>query len=272
MTNTDTAPALADRIAREKAAHEDSHIDDALRKWWAVFPHAFTNPSMESLGAFFREELGSIENKLVLELGCGQGDFAVWLLDHGANVFGIDISEFNIKRCREKVSARNVDPARYAFSVMNAHETNFPDKYFDRIVGNGILHHLELPAAMSEVERILKPGAKALFQEPLGESPLLRLYRSLAGIHTVDERPLTRSDLSVLTDQWSVKTRFSGLVTFPVSLFTSIVLRQHPNNWLLRGASHVESLLNDRHILDHWNRFAVLVYGPTRCADPVYSN
>src|ERR1700734_2247494 len=29
--------ALTERVARERAAHEDSHIDDALRKWWAFF-------------------------------------------------------------------------------------------------------------------------------------------------------------------------------------------------------------------------------------------
>lgn len=263
MTQADKAAAIAERIAREKAAHEDSHIDDALRKWWAAFPHAFTNPSMERLGAFFRQELGSVEDKLVLELGCGQGDFAIWLLDQGARVFGIDISEFNIDRCREKAYARHIDPARYTFSVMNAHQTNFPDKHFDRVVGNGILHHLDLLGAMTEIDRILKPEAKALFQEPLGGNPLLRLYRSVAGIHTVDERPLTRSDLSILIERWHVKANYSGLVTFPVSLFTSIVLRHHPNNWLLQGASEVEDLLNSRHVLRHWNRFAVLVYEPS---------
>src|SRR5262249_17820703 len=144
------------------------------------------------------------------------------------------------------------------------HETNFPDKHFDRAVGNGILHHLDLSAAMTEVDRILKPGARALFQEPLGENPLLKLYRSVAGIHTIDERPLTRLDLSTLSERWNVKTKYSGLVTFPVSLVTSLVLRHHPNNWLLRGASAIEDLLNSRHVLEHWNRFAVLVYEPSR--------
>ena len=91
----------------------------------------------------------------------------------------------------------------------------FPISSLNRVVGNGILHHLELPAAMTEVDKILKPEAKALFQEPLGGNPLLRLYRSVAGIHTLDERPLRREDLSYLSEQWSIKTKYSGLVTFP---------------------------------------------------------
>lgn len=258
--NIGKAESIAARVAREKAAHEDSHIDDALKKWWAVFPHVFINPSMTRLSAFYMKELGSIKDKLILEYGCGQGDFALWLIDQGATVFGIDISEFNIKRCQEKARDRKLNPNQYRFMVMNAHETTFPDKFFDRVVGNGILHHLELPEAMREIDRILKPEAKALFQEPLGENPLLKLYRSFAGIHTPDERPLKRKDLGYLSEQWSIRAQYSGLVTFPVSLFTSIVMRPWPANWFLQVATSIEDRLNRRRVLEHWNRFAVLVY------------
>jgi SAM-dependent methyltransferase len=260
MSNANDAEAIAARVAREKAAHEDAHIDDALRRWWATFPHVFTNPSMRGLGAFYTTELGPVQNKTILEYGCGQGDFALWLLDQGATVFGIDISEFNVQRCGEKARARKLDPNRYKFAVMNAHETTFADEYFDLVVGNGILHHLDLTTAMQEIDRILKPGAKALFQEPLGENPILRFYRSIAGIHTPDERPLTRDDLTFLASRWNIKARFSGLVTLPVSIVTSLVLRPYPSNWLLQIATRAEEQLNDRHILEHWNRFAVLVY------------
>lgn len=260
MSNANNAEAIAARVAREKAAHEGAHIDDALRRWWATFPHVFTNPSMRGLGAFYTSELGPVHNKMILEYGCGQGDFALWLLEQGGTVFGIDISEYNVERCTEKARARKLDPDRYKFAVMNAHETAFADEFFDLVVGNGILHHLDLATAMQEVDRILKPGARAIFQEPLGENPLLRLYRSIAGIHTPDECPLTRDDLTYLTGRWNIRTRFSGLVTLPVSIVTSIILRRYPSNWLLQIATQAEKQLNDRHILEHWNRFAVLVY------------
>jgi 2-polyprenyl-3-methyl-5-hydroxy-6-metoxy-1,4-benzoquinol methylase len=260
MNIADSTDAIAARVAREKSAHEDAHIDEALRKWWATFPHVFTNPSMKGLGAFFASELGSVRDKTVLEYGCGQGDFAIWLLDQGARVFGIDISEFNIQLCEEKAKATEIDPSRYTFAVMNAHETTFPDEFFDRVVGNGILHHLDLAAAMAEVDRILKPDGRALFQEPLGDNPLLKFYRTIARIHTPDERPLTRGDLIYLTKSWNMKAKFSGLVTLPFSVITSIILRPYPSNWVLRVASEAEGRLNDHHILEHWNRFAVLVY------------
>lgn len=264
MIKVGNAEAIAARVTRERAAHQDCHIDDALRKYWAAFPHVFSNPSMSSLRTFYRYEFGSIQDKLILEYGCGQGDFAFWLVDQGATVFGIDVSEFNIERCNEKARTRKLDQDRYRFSVMDAHEMTFPDKLFDRVVGNGILHHLDLPAAMTEIDRVLKLGAKALFQEPLGDNPLMRLYRQVAGIHTLDEQPLTRNDLNYLKEKYNVGVKYSGLVTLPVALLTSIVLRPYPNNWLLRATTHVEHHFHRLGVLDHWNRFAVLVYEPGR--------
>jgi len=260
MNITPLNEPVAARVAREKAAHQDSHIDDAVRKWWALFPHVFSNPSMETLHAFYERELGSIRGRRVLEYGCGGGDFAFWLLSQGASVVGIDVSEFNIKRCQEKANIQNFDAGRCSFMVMDAHHLTFPDNSFDLVVGNGIIHHLELSLAMQEVARVLKPGSKALFQEPLGDNPLLRLYRKIAGIHTVDERPLIRADIEYLKTDWKVRAKYSGLVTLPFALLTSIILRPYPNNWLLRSATVLEEWLNDKHILENWNRFSVLVY------------
>jgi SAM-dependent methyltransferase len=255
---------IAARVAREKAAHEDSHIDDNLRKAWAVFPHVFSNPSVAQLQALWSEELGPIQNIKVLDYGCGTGGIATWLLDQGASVFGIDISEFNIERSDKIAQARGFDASRYKFLVMDAHATTLPDAFFDRIVGYGILHHLDLRAAMLEVNRLLKAEGKALFWEPLGDNPLLRLYRLAMGVHTLDERPLTREDLVYLREKWGIRAKYSGLVTLPVALLTSIILRAYPANWLLRAATWIEDLLNDHHVLDNWNRMAMLVYEPNR--------
>jgi SAM-dependent methyltransferase len=119
---------------------------------------------------------------------------------------------------------------------------------------------LDLPTAMKEVDRVLKPGGVALFQEPLGDNPLLKFYRHLARYHTEDERPLSRPELAYLENEWHVLTKFSGLFTMPVAILTSFLLRPFPNNWLLRLASAAEEIANRRRLLRHWNRMAVFLY------------
>src|SRR3546814_15436315 len=77
------------------------------------------------------------------------------------------------------------------FSVDNAEQTSFPDASFDRIGGSGILHHLDLDSAYAEIARLLKPGGRAVFLEPLGHNPLYHAYRDRPPpMRTENENPL----------------------------------------------------------------------------------
>jgi SAM-dependent methyltransferase len=260
QTHNRISAELSARVAREKAAHEDDRIDEVLQRWWGWFPHVFRNPSMKSLNEYYMQELGDVRDKVVLEYGCGKGNFASWLVGLGARVVGIDISEFNIAHCENKFRQQSVNAKRYKFCVMDAHQLQFPDGSFDFVVGNGIIHHLELAIALKEVDRVLRPGGKALFQEPLDDNPLLKLYRWLARFQTNDECPLGHKDLDYLKTNWNIRARYSGLITMPIGVVTSILMRSFPDNWPLRLAARLEEALNGHHVLDHWNRFVVLVY------------
>ena len=51
--------------------------------------------------------------------------------------------------------------------------------------------------ALSELHRVLKPRARALFAEPLGSNPLINLYRRLTPQYrTADESPIVLKDLA----------------------------------------------------------------------------
>jgi SAM-dependent methyltransferase len=260
VTHREINPELAERIAREKAAHEDSHIDDILQNWWSRFPHVFQNPSMQALHAWYEEELGDIAGKVVLEYGCGSGKFATWVYGLGASVIGIDISDYNVANCRKRFEQDGRDPSRYRFEVMDAHALKLPGNSVDFVTGNGILHHLDLQTAFEEVDRVLKPGGKALFHEPLGGNPILKVYRAVSNYQTEDEQPLGPRELDNLRKRWNVKMMFSGLVTLPVAAVTSLIGPKSPNNWLLKAASSLEKPLNKLTFVQDWNRCVLLVY------------
>lgn len=133
--------------------------------------------------------------KAVLDYGCGPGYLTKYLIEHGAaSVTGIDVSDGEIEQARERAEQEGVQD-RTRFMVADAHATDFADDSFDLIVGDSILHHLDMRIALAELRRILRPGGRAVFMEPLWHNPILRIGRALTPTaRTPDEHPLTTRD------------------------------------------------------------------------------
>lgn len=131
----------------------------------------------------------------ILDYGCGRGADAIALVQRGAaHVTGFDVSEAEIAHAREAAAAAGVAD-RTTFLVADAHATGFPDASFDLVRGNSVLHHLDLEPALRELARILRPGARAVFVEPLAHNPLLRAGRAVTPMaRTEDEHPFTVDD------------------------------------------------------------------------------
>lgn len=131
---------------------------------------------------------------VALEYGCGPGSYAFFLRNQGATVHGIDISDVAVQQATQEAAREDLD--RTTFHVMDAEALTFPDDSFDLICGTGILHHLDLDRAFSELARTLKPEGTAVFVEPLGHNPLINHFRARTPqLRTVDEHPLLMSDL-----------------------------------------------------------------------------
>jgi SAM-dependent methyltransferase len=85
------------------------------------------------------------------------------------------------------------------FIAGSAHDMPFPDQSIDVVFGIAILHHLDLDLVSREVRRVLKPGGRAIFQEPVRNSAVIRFLRSLIPYRAPDispyERPLTDAEL-----------------------------------------------------------------------------
>lgn len=140
---------------------------------------------------------GGVAGARILEYGCGPGSQAFYLAGQGAEVTGIDISDVAIAQATERAQAEGV-AKRCRFEVMNAEETSLDDGRFDLVCGTAILHHLDLDAAYAELARLLRPGGRAVFVEPLGHNPAINAYRRRTpALRTEDEHPLLASDLEL---------------------------------------------------------------------------
>jgi SAM-dependent methyltransferase len=78
-----------------------------------------------------------------------------------------------------------------------------------------VLHHLQLPQAFQEGHRVLRPGGRMLFLEPLATNPVIELYRRLTPAdRSPDETPLTQVHVEQLKSIFrQVSLEFFGFFT-----------------------------------------------------------
>src|SRR5206468_11272397 len=81
-------------------------------------------------------------------------------------------------------------------SVMPAESLLYDNDMFDFVLGVAILHHTDVAMVEREIARVLKPGGRALFIEPMAHNPFLRLFRLLTpDRRTPTEQPMTVSQI-----------------------------------------------------------------------------
>jgi SAM-dependent methyltransferase len=142
--------------------------------------------------------LGDVRGRTVVDFGCGSGENSLLLARRGANVIGVDISESLVRLAERRLEVNGLG-GRAQFVVGSAHDLPIKDGAVDVVLGIAILHHLNLGTTSNEVHRILKPGGRAIFKEPVRDSRLLRTVRRLIPYRAPDvspfERPLTLREL-----------------------------------------------------------------------------
>jgi SAM-dependent methyltransferase len=199
------------------------------------------------------KQLGDVRGRRVLDLGCGHGMAAVVLARGGALVTGLELSGGYLAEAKARAEANG---AAIAWVQGDAENLPFADRSFDAIWGHAILHHLDLARAAAEVERVLRPGGRAVFCEPWGGNPVLRWARRRLSYrgkeHTPDELPLRASGLSIL------QQRFPQLEWQGYQLL-GMVRRIYGANLLTRGLTALDGLcLRGIGPLRHWCRYVVL--------------
>ena len=182
------------RIRKEKDFHNKRFASEEDPRKRADKYYSITKRSREYYRSLYVDDC---KNRRVLAYGCGTGGDCFLLAEKGANVTGVDISDVAIDRARRNPESRCHN---LKFHVMNAEKLDFPDSSFEIIYGSGILHHLDLGKAYSELARVLAPNGKAVFFEPLGHNSFINLYRRLTpALRSEDEHPLLLNDLKKAT-------------------------------------------------------------------------
>lgn len=112
----------------------------------------------------------------VLDFACGSGENGVFAAECGSTVMGMDISPEGVVNANLNAKQAGVD-SHCKFEVMDGENMTYADNTFDYGVEYGALHHVDLPAAMKELARVLKPKGEMICIEAMRHNPFIHYYR-----------------------------------------------------------------------------------------------
>lgn len=125
--------------------------------------------------------LHDLDNKKILEIGCGSGAHSALMKRYNADIIAMDISEKRVEAAAAKIASVK----QGAGIAMHGDATILPfqDEQFDIVYSNGVLHHsADTAASIKEIYRVLRPGGTAAVMLYARRSVSTYLYRYPKGI------------------------------------------------------------------------------------------
>lgn len=144
---------------------------------WHKAVHGKEDPKIIKLEDWHKNALSlspSLNKLKVLEIGCGVGDFAIYLANQGANVTAVDFSPIAIAMAIDKSQIQNIN---VQFQVADAQALPFEANTFDLILSCECLEHVPEPQlALTEMMRVLKPLGKLILTTENYSNAILLLW------------------------------------------------------------------------------------------------
>ncbi len=141
---------------------------------WYTTPLGRFVDELETLAVM--ETLQPKSSEIILDVGCGTGNYAIKLAQRGCIVVGIDISEEMLAIARKKCQELNL---RIELLNANAESIPFADNYFDSVVSIATFEFIRNPQkALEEMFRVVKINGKIVVGFINRESPWGELYLS----------------------------------------------------------------------------------------------
>jgi tellurite methyltransferase len=143
------------RTCFEKISMKKSNIDKFNSVYGSSDDYYGLDLRPEFMDYFSRKDCISL---MALDLGCGEGRYAVFLASLGASVVAVDRSSVGIEKLSDKAKKRRLKIDALAMDIA---DFDFSENRYDIIVAATILDHLPqeiLAETVSKIKTALKPG------------------------------------------------------------------------------------------------------------------
>jgi ubiquinone/menaquinone biosynthesis C-methylase UbiE len=232
---------LTDRQKREIDYHREYAASKAAQKLvpvnFDVIEGDKRRPQNAFWSAYDRLLALDLKGKRALVPGCGFGEDAIRLARLGASVEAFDISPDVVEVARRRCAEFGYEGV--TFGVMPSEALTYPDNAFDLVLFIDILHHVDIPATMREVVRVLKPGGRIVgnelythswMQRNLRESWLVEkaLYPAMRRFIYGDDKPYITPDEHKI-DETEFAEVEAACVSFEAQWFNGLVGRLVPD-------------------------------------------
>jgi ubiquinone/menaquinone biosynthesis C-methylase UbiE len=136
-------------------------VKDYYEQLWERLPAQLVPPDLARRASFLFEHVH--DGQTILDLGCGDGSFSELMLEHAdVSVSAADVAAAALQRASERLGAR-------AGTVLVPFDGDLPfeDNHFDLVWASEVIEHVaDTGRWLSEVRRVLKPGAQLLITTP----------------------------------------------------------------------------------------------------------
>jgi ubiquinone/menaquinone biosynthesis C-methylase UbiE len=188
-------PLFAKDPCSADARVQQAHYDGIAQAYVANLNYAHTQEYLAYLDRALLDATGRRHLGDIAEICCGRGEAFHLVAGRISRGVGIDISVTMLDAAR-----RDHRQANLFFAQGDATRLPLADAVFDTVFMLGGIHHVKDRAALfGEVARILKPGGRFYFREPVSDLWLWRLiraviYRVSPTLDHATEQPLRYSE------------------------------------------------------------------------------
>lgn len=188
-------PLFAEQPETRDAARQQEHYDRIAEAYVENLGYPHTVEYDRYLHRVILEELGDVALGVTAELCCGDGEALALVGNRASRAFGVDISVAMLETAATRPGVGDV-------TWLQADATRLPlaDASLDTVLMFGGVHHVaDRQGLFREVARVLRPGGRFLWREPVSDWWPWRalravIYRLSPTLDHETERPLRLSE------------------------------------------------------------------------------